>query len=105
MQKPNCCGSEMSVLADPKLGGVEVKKASFHVNPDIAPYQAMGVDAKTGKAPVITSRREHREFLKRNGYIEIGNETPIPKREAPDHNVRRELAEATREVFTKHNLR
>lgn len=43
---------------------------------DINPYQAVAVDVATGKAPRITSRSHHREFLKRNGYIEVGNEMP-----------------------------
>lgn len=46
---------------------------------DIEPYQAVGVDIATGKPPHIGSRSEHREFLKRNGYIEIGNEKPKAK--------------------------
>lgn len=41
---------------------------------DIQPYQAMGVDIATGKAPMITSRSQHNEYLRRNGYVEIGNE-------------------------------
>lgn len=42
--------------------------------PDIQPYKAVGFDVATGGAPAIGSRREHREFLKRNNYIEVGNE-------------------------------
>lgn len=41
---------------------------------DIDPYQAVAVDVATGKPPRIGSRSEHREFLKRNGYVELGNE-------------------------------
>ena len=49
---------------------------------DIQPYQAMGADIATGTAPMITSRSQHRDYLRRNGYIEIGNETPhVPKTE------------------------
>lgn len=46
---------------------------------DIQPYQAMGTDIATGKAPIITSRSQHREYLKRNGYVEVGNERPKSK--------------------------
>lgn len=46
---------------------------------DIEPYQAMGTDIATGKAPMITSRSQHREYLKRNGYLEVGNEKPKPR--------------------------
>lgn len=45
---------------------------------DIEPYQAMGVDIETGKAPMITSRSQHRDYLKRNGYVEVGTSTPPP---------------------------
>ena len=62
-------------------GGERYRKISpLHVVSDIQPYQAMGVDVATGKAPMITSRSEHRDYLKRNNYVEIGNENPVPKR-------------------------
>ncbi len=42
---------------------------------DIQPYRAAGSDiACNGKRPMIAGRRQHREFLSRNGYVEIGNE-------------------------------
>ncbi len=42
---------------------------------DIDPYQAVGGDvANAGKPPKIGGRRQHREYLKRNSYIEVGNE-------------------------------
>ncbi len=43
------------------------------VMPDIAPYQSM-IDGQ-----MITSRSIHREHLKKNGCIEIGNETKYLK--------------------------
>lgn len=51
---------------------------------DIDPYKAVAVDKRTGKAPRIGSRREHREFLKANGYHEVGNE---PIRQPPAYEV------------------
>jgi len=42
-----------------------------HIIPDIEPYQAVGGEM-AGK--YITSRSHHREFLKRNGFEEVGNE-------------------------------
>lgn len=45
------------------------------VTPDIAPYKAMAGD-RMGQH--ITSRKEHREFLKRNRFHEIGNEPVKP---------------------------
>lgn len=91
----------MKELAPVKLGGVIVKKAGFHVIPDIQPYQAVAVDAKTGKAPVITSRKQHKEFLSRNGYVEVGNEMPKQREYDGDHNVRKELTEATHQVLSQ----
>lgn len=46
---------------------------------DIDPYQAIATDVATGKRPNITSRSQHREFLRRNGYVEMGNDMPAPK--------------------------
>lgn len=70
------------------------------IMPDITPYRAMGVDIATGKAPVIHSRSQHREYLRRNGYIEIGNEKPKLRSEVRgDFDVRPELSQAAREVL------
>jgi hypothetical protein len=45
---------------------------------DIEPYRTAASDiACDGKRPVISGRRQHREFLRRNGYVEVGNEVPI----------------------------
>lgn len=52
---------------------------------DIEPYHAVAVDKRTGKPPVIMSRREHKEFLKVNGYREVGNE---PIRKPPEDTIR-----------------
>lgn len=40
---------------------------------DIDPYKATAADTN-GKRPVIGGRRQHREFLARNKYVEFGNE-------------------------------
>ncbi len=45
------------------------------VQADIAPYRAVSGD-RAGQ--FITSRREHREFLKRNRFVEVGNEPVRP---------------------------
>ncbi len=45
---------------------------------DIEPYRPVASDiGSDGKRPVISGRRQHREFLRRNNYIETGNEKPI----------------------------
>lgn len=46
------------------------------VQADINPYRSVAVDKETGKPVIVTSRKQHREFLKRNDYIEVGNEAP-----------------------------
>ena len=47
---------------------------SHNIIPDIQPYKAIAIDQATGECPVITSRSQHRAFLRRNGYEEIGND-------------------------------
>lgn len=89
---PTCCGTRMARVISP-----------HYAVPDIAPYQAVAGDM-AGKH--ITSRREHREFLKRNGFVEVGNEWNKPEKVkrptlslppmAPD------VARATREVLAKY---
>lgn len=55
--------------------GNRAGSASIQVIRDIEPYQAVAGDvAQGGKLPRIGGRRQHREFLKRNSYIEVGNE-------------------------------
>ena len=91
---PGCCGSTM-----------QRKICAPMVIADIQPYQAMGVDLATGKAPVITSRSQHRDYLRRNGYVEVGNDLPdMSKRKIEgDFNVRRELTEVTKQVLPKYS--
>jgi hypothetical protein len=48
---------------------------------DIAPYRTAATDVATGKRAVIVGRRQHREFLRRNGYVEIGNDYVPPRHE------------------------
>ena len=90
---PSCCGETMRRRICAPL-----------VIADIAPYQAMAVDVATGKAPVISSRSRHKEFLRRNDYVEVGNEMPdmSKRKQEGDYNVRSELREAVREVLPKY---
>lgn len=69
-------------IADHKLAPVHPHKltrvlSAAYVTPDIAPYRAVAGD-KMGQ--MIGSRREHREFLKRNRFVEVGNEPVKPIR-------------------------
>lgn len=70
---------------------------------DIEPYQAMGMDVATGKAPMISSRSQHREYLKRNGYVEVGTDRPksLP---TPDPD-RGEIARQVKTVMDEKGIR
>lgn len=71
--------------------GSKSQRSGIQIIKDIDPYKAVAVDARTGKAPRIGSRREHREFLKANRYVEVGNE-PIQKpQEYEVQDSRREI--------------
>lgn len=72
------------------------------ITPDIAPYKAVGGD-RAGQ--YITSRVEHREFLKRNRFVEIGNEPikPIKNDTRPKKGeVAAELKRVIPQVLAKH---
>jgi len=61
---------------------------SARVWSDIEPYQAVGGDVA---GQYITSRSHHREFLKRNNCIEVGNEKDYffkHKGKTPDNPTR-----------------
>lgn len=44
------------------------------VQADIAPYRSVAIDKETGRPAEIHSRKQHREFLRRNDYVEVGND-------------------------------
>lgn len=60
---------------------VDKIRVGGHIIKDIEPYKPATVDKDTGQRPVISGRRQHKEFLRNNGYIEIGNSYVAPKRE------------------------
>ncbi len=62
---PTHCGQTMSLKLVPTM-----------VQADIEPYRTVAADQESGKRLNITSRKQHKEFLKRNGYEELGNEKP-----------------------------
>lgn len=85
-------------------GGHRFRKvAALQVMTDIQPYQAMGTDIATGTAPMITSRAHHREYLKRNGYEEVGNEMPKP-RATPEVNTR-EIGHQIKQVIDQKGIK
>jgi len=70
---PDCptCGSSMKRVYSVPM-----------VTMDIQPYRAVTTDMKTGERPYITSRKEHVEFLKRNGLRQFEPDSRIGKRDA-----------------------
>lgn len=58
---------------------------------DIPPYRSMA----TGE--MIQGRAEHREHLRKNSLVEIGNEPIKPWVSRSDHNVKPELIEAVKQ--------
>jgi hypothetical protein len=65
---------------------------------DLPEYRAAAADKDTGKRPLIGGRRQHREFLQRNGYYEVGNDYVEPRREELSrtdriHDIRRALGD------------
>ena len=68
---------------------------------DIQPYRAAGSDiACGGKRPIISGRRQHREFLARNGYVEVGNESAPTRSDAPSsREAQRDRVEAVKRAL------
>lgn len=69
---------------------------------DLPEYQAVAFDAKTGTAPRINGRAQHREFLRRNDYIEVGNEKRSAKPfDGHDPSLKDDVARATKQVLAQ----
>lgn len=88
---PHHCGVRMSRVITAPL-----------VQPDIQPYRAVAGDM-AGKW--IGSRREHKEFLKRNRFVEVGNEPirPIKNDFRPRKGeIAQELKTVVPDVLRKH---
>lgn len=70
------------VVKDPKTGEIDfIPKGEYvrsqyrgmQIIPDIVPYRNV-IDGK-----VVAGRRQHREFLRTHGVVEVGNEKPVPR--------------------------
>ena len=79
---PDCCGTQMQrVICAPATIS------------DIQPYKSM----LTGE--MITSRSQHRDHLRAHGCVEVGNETPQPKKtgwieqKTQKESLRKEIAQ------------
>lgn len=84
---PLCCGATTHNVLSATM-----------VNADITPYRAIAIDKRSGERPYITSRKDHRDFLRSNGYVEMPD---LPK-ERPlrgDFECKPELIQATKKVL------
>jgi hypothetical protein len=63
---------------------------------DIAPYMAVAGD-RAGK--MINSRREHREFLKRNRLVEVGDAPVRDTKQTPKRIKKGEIRDELRKVI------
>lgn len=70
--------------------------ASGQIIKDIDPYKTVAADI-SGKRIRVGSRREHREFLKRNELMEVGNDMP---KSAPQREIRGDFSGIGRDVKT-----
>lgn len=74
---PECHGRPMSKVITPPF-----------VMGEIEAFKTVAWDAETNKPAIINSRKQRREFMKRNDLIEVGNEPFRPKKrdwsDAPD---------------------
>lgn len=68
---------------------------------DIEPYIAVGGDMM-GKP--ITSRAEHRKFLKRNKLVELGNDPIKSTKEFRKTTSRAEVRESLRKAIATHTV-
>jgi hypothetical protein len=65
-------------IRGPETNRTADRTAGITIIRDIEPYRTAASDiGADGKRVVIGSRSRHREFLSRNGYVEVGNERPV----------------------------
>jgi hypothetical protein len=88
-----CCGEQSERI----YGKCNI---SYSNSGHLYEYKAVAADvASGGKPPVITSKTQHKEFLKRNGYVEVGNETPKPRAPVQLDSPRNEIKKAMQQVL------
>lgn len=71
------------------------------------PYRAVASDKETGERPLIRSRSEHEAFLRRNDYVEVGNDAqmrPKTEEEIAHLRTRREQNERAAPVLSEQDL-
>ena len=68
----------MVQIRGPGSNHPELMPSGLQIIRDIEPYRTAASDiAHDNKRVVIGSRSAHREFLRTNGYVEVGNERPV----------------------------
>jgi hypothetical protein len=88
------------VPADEIPAEIRGEVRGWEIVPDIEPYQTVAAD-RNGKSVVIGSRREHKEFLKRNGYVEVGNSVKPPTGQPLDITSGRDIKRAIEEIRSR----
>lgn len=64
-------------LVEVSLDYVSEPRSEFHIMPDIRPYRSMA------DGSIVSSRSKHREMLKRNGMVEVGNDSSLYRKPKP----------------------
>ena len=70
-------------------------RSEYHIMPDIKPYKSM-IDGRE-----ITSRSKHREHLRANDCVEIGNDSSLSRPPKPIQSppgLKEKIIEAVRQV-------
>lgn len=62
-----------------------------YIMPDIQPYRSMA------DGTIVEGRRQHREMLKRNNCIEIGNEKQVARPKTPPPGLKETLIQVAAE--------
>lgn len=89
---PSHCGKQMR----------SVIQAPMTIRGDIEPFQSVVTDIATGRLPVISSRKQLKEFEKRNGVHQVGTDVKaIPKPFVPPPKVRNDLGRVVHQVLSK----
>ena len=72
---------------------------------DMDPYMSVAADKATGEQVAVGGRAQHREFLRRNNYVEVGNDSSLysqPKPKALDLVRGHEIKAAIEQVRSGH---
>lgn len=81
----------------PRQCSVKVSISGLQIVKDIEPYMPVAADTD-GKIHAVMGRRQHREFLRRNNYVEVGNEYKAPSRPTLEHTSKADIKNAIDQV-------